>query len=130
LGLDPETTWSLEEMLDILAPRYFFGFLTNDEVKLLMKVPHTSIGTFLFRFSSETNFFALSALLSNSETGHWRITKTKALGKMTLVMQGIGFDSFQAIVDYFSLHPLTKGGAVLTSPCDRNLLVNHNQYNT
>jgi len=106
--------YDIEQILDIVGPPWFFGFMSANEAKeVLSRKPY---GSYLFRFSSNAGFYALS--VNYGQVGHWRISSEKHVGYPLFKVDGRTYKSLYHIIEVHTVggEPLiVKGGD--TSSC-------------
>jgi len=119
-----EKVWTVEDIANIVAPSFFFGFIKPALVKVVLQ--SMPVGSFLFRFSSTPGMYALS--LNYGEVGHWKIEVHK-LGNESPIFQ-IDKRKYQSLDDIIASHspgkiplfvPTTSHEIFLSKAADRNL---------
>jgi len=91
--------WTIDEIVDIVGQRFFFGFLDASSAKaILLCLPK---GSFLFRFSTTEGYYTLS-LNYGGQVGHWRIHAQKA--ETSYPTFKIDERSYRSLQDIISTH--------------------------
>jgi hypothetical protein len=116
----------MEEILDIVGPPWFFGFMSAAEAKDMLQ--NQPFGSYLFRFSSNPGCYALS--IQYGQVGHWRITTEKVgTSYPTFQIDGRTYKSMYEIIDVHQVaaEPLTIRASnnikhcFLKQPMDKNI---------
>eukprot|EP01119_Soliformovum_irregulare_P009740 TRINITY_DN2341_c0_g1_i1.p1 TRINITY_DN2341_c0_g1~~TRINITY_DN2341_c0_g1_i1.p1 ORF type:complete len:506 (+),score=110.78 TRINITY_DN2341_c0_g1_i1:248-1765(+) len=112
-------TW--EDIEKIVAPTWFYGFMTKDQVAktLLSK----GIGSFLIRFSTTSKMYTLSVCHEHG-IGHWRISLEEHPTEGPIYkLEPQTFTSLLALVEFYKENPLpttvTNHLIKLVIPCER-----------
>jgi hypothetical protein len=108
-GVPPDLNASKQEIyyftdiLNIMSPSWFFGFMNPIETnKLLINEP---TGTFLFRFSSQPGCYTLS-VSNRGQVGHWRIKSEKGRDWQYFWIDDRVYNSLQHIIEIHLVEPL------------------------
>ena len=120
---DPIVGWTLDEIVAVVEPKSFFGWLGTNETRELLSSKEA--GTYLFRFSGSTpGSYTLSISLGNG-VGHWRISCEKlGKGQLQLKLENKTFKEFSEIVQLYQILPLKSTvdsslDVTLKQSCDR-----------
>jgi len=96
--------YSIEEVVDIVKPKWFYGFLSTNDAKRILT--NKGNGSFLFRFSSSSpGYYTLSVCYSGG-IGHWRINSEKKSNCTIFKIDEVKYRSLYDIVDTHSIKPL------------------------
>jgi len=119
----PAIGWTLDEIVSIVNPKSFFGWLGTNETRELLSAK--GAGSYLFRFSGSTpGSYTLSVSLGNG-VGHWRISCEKvSRNQILLKLENKTFKSFAEIVQLYEVLPLKSTvdsnlDVTLKESCDR-----------
>jgi len=116
--------FTVQQIVDIVSPRWFFAFLSAGEAKDVLK-KEGKTGCFLFRFSSSAGLYALS-LFHNNQVSHCRIETELTDTGINFIINKRIYKSLEDIMQIHKKEPLkivvenndsTK--VCLTEPCLR-----------
>jgi len=126
-GAQAHDSFSLDELLDIVGQRWFFGFVNAVKTKeILINMP---IGTYVIRFSSCPRSYTVCATYitkdGKRDVGNWRIESSSTKGKH---FYKFGSKTYETLTDFVTKHcqggdslPLEHGVCKLTGAADRNV---------
>eukprot|EP01097_Dermamoeba_algensis_P000272 TRINITY_DN1101_c0_g1_i1.p1 TRINITY_DN1101_c0_g1~~TRINITY_DN1101_c0_g1_i1.p1 ORF type:complete len:550 (+),score=66.25 TRINITY_DN1101_c0_g1_i1:274-1923(+) len=99
-GVDDEDGYRISEIADIVSPSYFHGFMQPKESEMILE--NEDRGTFIIRFSSNKNFYALDA--KDDTVRHWRVDRVDKY--RVALPTGTVFESFQQLITHYTKEPL------------------------
>jgi len=108
------TGYDIDQIVDIVGPPWFFGFMTAPEAKEALN--NKPYGSYLFRFSNNAaGSYALS--VNYGQIGHWRIVAEKSTGYPIFRVDGRAYKSLYHIIETHTMggEPLKVKGA--TASC-------------